>query len=201
MPKTSTYRLPLKRRRLGITNYYKRRKLILSKKPRLVVRVLSRTIIVQLVKVHPKGDITLVSSHSKELLRYGWKGGSKNTPAAYLLGFLAALKAQQKGIKEAVLDIGLHRPVKGARVFAVAKGAIDGGLKIPADNEIFPDESRIKGEHIASYAKDLKEKNPELYKARFSEYLSQGLEPENIPEHFEEIKNSILKTFKEGKSI
>ncbi|MEZ0346545.1 MAG: 50S ribosomal protein L18 [Infirmifilum sp.] len=193
MPKTSTYRIALKRRREGKTNYYKRRKLILSKKPRLVVRVLSRTIVVQLVKAAPKGDITLAAASSKELLKYGWKGGLKNTSSAYLLGLLVALKAKKKDVEEAVLDIGLHRPVKGSRVFAVAKGAIDGGLNIPAGSEIFPEESRIKGEHIASYASMLKEKDPELYKKRFSIYLANGIEPENLPSHFEEVKNALLK--------
>ncbi|MEM0126170.1 MAG: 50S ribosomal protein L18, partial [Thermofilum sp.] len=42
MARGSHYRVALKRRREGKTNYYKRRKLILSKKPRLVVRVLSK---------------------------------------------------------------------------------------------------------------------------------------------------------------
>lgn len=195
MPKTSTYRLPLKRRREGKTNYYKRRRLILSRKPRLVVRVLSRTIVVQLAKAHPKGDITLVSSHSNELSRYGWKGGSKNTSAAYLLGLLVALKAKKQGIEEAVLDIGLHRPVKGSRVFAATMGAIDGGLKVPSDSQIFPSEERIKGEHIASYAKKLKESDPDLYHKRFAAYLSRGLQPEDLPSHFEEVKNNIMKAF------
>jgi large subunit ribosomal protein L18 len=186
------YRVPLRRRREGKTNYYKRRKLILSGKPRLVVRVLSRVAVVQLVKAHPRGDITLVSAHSNELRRYGWKASRKNTPALYLLGLLAALKARKKGIAEAIADIGLHRPVRGARVFAAVKGAVDGGLSIPVGEEVLPSEDRIRGEHIAKYAAMLKEANAELFKMRFSEYLAQGLDPEKLPEHFEEVKQRIL---------
>ncbi|PLJ77288.1 50S ribosomal protein L18 [Infirmifilum sp. SLHALR2] len=195
MARGSTYRVALKRRREGKTNYYKRRKLIMSKKPRLVVRILSRTAIVQVVRADPKGDITLVSAHSNELKKFGWKGGLKNTPAVYLLGMLAALKAKKNGVGEAVLDIGLHRPVKGGRVFAAAKGAIDAGLHVPAGEGIFPDESRVRGEHIASYAKLLKENDPEMYAKRFSQYLANGLNPEDLPEHFEEVRQRILKAF------
>jgi len=48
-------------------------------------------------------------------------------------------------------------PVKGSRVFAALKGAVDAGLKVPHSESILPDESRIKGEHIAAYAKSLDE--------------------------------------------
>jgi len=189
------YRVPLRRRREGKTNYYKRRKLILSGKPRLVVRVLSRVAVVQLVKAHPRGDITLVSAHSNELRRYGWKASRKNTPALYLLGLLAALKARKKGFSEAIADIGLHRSVRGARVFAAVKGAVDGGLSVPVGEEVLPSGDRIRGEHVAKYAAMLKETSYELFKMRFSEYLAQGLDPERLPEHFEEVKQRMLKEF------
>jgi len=193
LAKGGRYRLPLKRRRKGLTNYYKRRKLILSEKPRLVVRKTSRNIIAQIIGVKPEGDITHVSACSGELRKYGWKGGSKNTPAAYLVGYLVGLKALEKGIKEAVLDIGLHRPTKGAKVFAAAQGAIDAGLKIPIGKEILPDDKRVKGEHIANYAKLLKEKGEEAFLKQFSDYLKRGLDPETLLGHFEEIKSSIEK--------
>ena len=193
MAKGGRYRLPLKRRRKGLTNYYKRRKLILSEKPRLVVRKTARNIIAQIISVKPNGDITHVSACSGELRKYGWKGGSKNTPAAYLVGYLVGLKALEKGIKEAVLDIGLHRPTKGAKVFAAAQGAIDAGLKIPIGKEILPDDKRVKGEHIANYAKLLKEKGEEAFLKQFSDYLKRGLDPETLLGHFEEIKSSIEK--------
>lgn len=197
MAKGPRYRLALKRRREGKTNYYKRRKLILSGKPRLVVRVLSRVAVVQIVKADPRGDVTIVSAHSNELRKYGWKASGKNTSALYLLGLLAALKAKGKGVAEAVVDIGLHRPVRGARVFAAVKGALDGGLSIPVGEEVLPTEDRIRGEHVAGYAERLREKDESLFQARFSTYLSRGLDPAQLPQHFEEVKQRILSAFAE----
>lgn len=196
MARGPRYKVPLKRRRLGLTNYYKRAKLVISGKPRLVVRKTARHITVQVVSAKPEGDYTHAAAYTKELeTRFGWKAGTKNTPAAYLVGLLAGLRAKSKGIEEAILDIGLHRPTKGAKVFAAALGAIDAGLKVPMGEGVAPDESRIKGEHIAHYAKVLKEENPELFKKRFSKYLEKGLDPEHLPEHFEEVKARILAAF------
>jgi len=78
----------------------------------------------------------------------GWEGSTSNVPAAYLTGYLAGKRAVQKGIEEAVLDIGLHVPTKGSRVFATLKGLIDAGLRIPSDKDILPSDERIRGEHI-----------------------------------------------------
>ncbi|MCD6371343.1 MAG: 50S ribosomal protein L18 [Candidatus Aenigmarchaeota archaeon] len=170
MKLSPTFRMPLKRRKLGKTNYRKRLKLLLSKKPRLVVRKTNRYIIAQIIEYDEKGDRTVASVLSKELLKFGWIYSFKNTPAAYLTGLLIGKKALEKGIKEAVLDIGLHSPSKGARVFAVAKGAIDAGLRIPVSEEVFPSEDRIKGLHIESYLKKF----------------------EGISKKFEEVKQKIL---------
>lgn len=186
MARSGRYKVPFRRRREGVTNYYKRRKLILSGKPRLVVRKTNRYIIAQIVKAEPKGDVTLVAAHSGELRKYGWKAGTKNTPAAYLLGLLIGFKALERGITEAVLDIGLHRATPGARVFAVAKGAIDAGLKVPMGEEVLPSDERIRGAHIASYAAALPEGS-----IVFSKYFESGLNPSTLPEHFEEVKETI----------
>ncbi|HDI31731.1 MAG TPA: 50S ribosomal protein L18, partial [Thermofilum sp.] len=51
MAKRGRYRLPLKRRRKSLTNYYKRRKLVLSEKLRFVARKTARNIIVQIIGV------------------------------------------------------------------------------------------------------------------------------------------------------
>ncbi|NPA70846.1 MAG: 50S ribosomal protein L18 [Crenarchaeota archaeon] len=195
MARTSRYKVKHRRRREGKTNYYKRRELIKSGKPRLVIRKTNYRIIAQIVTATPIGDITHVWASSDQLRAFGWKGGLKNTPAAYLTGILVGLKAWMKGIREAVVDIGLHSPVKGARVFAVLKGAVDVGLEIPHSEEVFPSEDRIKGEHIAKYAKMLKESNEELFKLRFSQYLKNGLDPEELPKHFEEVYNRLLRRF------
>ena len=192
------YKVPRRRRREGKTNYYKRYVMVLSGKPRLVVRRTNQYIWVQLVIAKPQGDVTVAAAHSRELVkRYGWLGGTKNTSAAYLTGLLAGLRALKEGYRYAVLDIGLHRPVKGSRVFAALKGAVDAGLEVPHSEEVLPEDYRIRGEHIAKYAAMLKESNPELYEKRFSLYLKRGLEPEKLPEHFEEVRNKILSEYRE----
>jgi large subunit ribosomal protein L18 len=186
------YRVPWRRRREGKTNYYKRLKLIKSGKPRLVVRRTNKYIIVQVVEARIGGDKTIAAAHSRELTKlYGWLGGTANTSAAYLTGLLAAYRALEKGVREAVLDIGLHEPVKGSRVFAALKGAVDAGLKVPHSEEIFPSEDRIRGEHIAQWAEELAKAQPEFYERQFSQYLKRGLKPEELPSHFEEVKAKI----------
>ena len=174
------------------TNYYKRRKLILSGKPRLVVRKSNRYLVAQLMAAEPRGDVTLAYCHSRELEKYGWRGGTKNTPAAYLVGLLIGYRALRAGVEEAILDIGLHRFTRGGVLTAVVKGALDAGLKIPIGSGVLPPDYRIRGEHVASYARMLKDKEPDLYRSRFSKYLERGLPPEELPEHFEEVKKAIL---------
>jgi len=193
MARSGRYKVPFRRRREGVTNYYKRRKLLLSGKSRLVVRITNRYVIAQVIEAKPQGDVTVASAHSGELLKFGWKGGTKNTPAAYLVGLLVGLRALQKGVREAVLDIGLRRATRGARVFAAAKGAVDAGLRVPLGEEVVPDDGRIAGEHIAEYARQLKEVG--RLEAVFSQYLKRGLNPEKLPENFEEVKSKIVESF------
>jgi large subunit ribosomal protein L18 len=172
MPKlTPTYKMPFRRRREGKTDYKKRLKLLLSKKPRLVVRRSLKYITAQIVKFEPgKGDTTLVAVTSRNLKKLGWRYACDNLPSAYLTGLSIGVKALEKGIKEAVLDIGLYRSIKGTRIYAVAKGAVDAGLKINVNEKMFPGEERIRGEHIANYLQKFKD----------------------IVKDFEEIKEKIL---------
>ncbi|MEM3696657.1 MAG: 50S ribosomal protein L18 [Candidatus Bathyarchaeia archaeon] len=198
MAKNSRYCVPFRRRREGKTNYKSRKALVLSGKPRLVTRITLKNVIAQIITAKPHGDEVLVSAHSRELTKtYGWKASRKNLPAAYLTGLLCGLRAKAKGIKEAILDIGLHAPSKGARVFAVLKGVLDAGINVPYGEEKLPDEKRIKGEHIAQYAESLAS-NPEQYQIRFSQYLKQKFPPENISEHFAKVKAEIVSAFKKG---
>lgn len=191
------YSVPFRRRREGKTDYRARKAMILSKMPRIATRGSLTHMTVQIVNAKVEGDEVLASAHSKELVReYGWKAACGNVPAAYLTGLLCGLKALQKGIKKAILDIGLRTPVKGSRVFAALRGVLDAGLEVPHSEEILPDESRIKGEHIANYAKMLASENPEEYSRRFSEYLANKLKPEELPEHFAKVKEKIIKAFK-----
>ncbi|MHA1238738.1 MAG: 50S ribosomal protein L18 [Candidatus Odinarchaeia archaeon] len=194
MAKGPQYRVPFRRRRLGKTDYYLRKKLLLTKIPRLVVRKTLKYIITQVVEAKPQGDVVLASANSKELsTKFGWKASCGNLPAAYLTGYLVGLRALKNGIKKAVLDIGLHAPIKGSRVFAALKGAVDSGLEVPHGEEVFPLEDRIKGVHIAKYAEMLASEDEELYRKRFSKILEKGLDLVKLPEHFEEVKENIAK--------
>lgn len=194
MARGPRYKVPKRRRREGKTNYYKRYVMVLSGHPRFVVRKTNKYIWVQVMVFEPRGDCTVAAAHSRELVtKFSWRGGTSNTPAAYLTGLLAALRALQKGITYAAPDIGLHRPVKGSVVFAAIKAANDVGLKVPLSDEVVPSLERLRGEHIAKYARLLKEKGG--LGNVFSKYLERGFDPEKLPEHFEEVKNAILKAY------
>jgi large subunit ribosomal protein L18 len=127
--KTPKHRVYFRRRREGRTNFAKRLALVKSGTLRMVVRKSNRHITVQFSEFGEKGDRTLMTTKSLELRENFSFPAKRNTSTAYLTGLLAAHVAKKKGIKEFVLDIGLHAPTKGSVVFAALKGAIDGGLK------------------------------------------------------------------------
>ncbi|MFQ5969335.1 MAG: 50S ribosomal protein L18 [Nitrososphaerales archaeon] len=180
----------LRRIREGKTNYRKRKGILIGKQLFATVRISNENSLVQILEARKNGDKALVSAHSKELIRHGWKGSRKNMPACYLTGFLAGRKALAKGVKECVLYTGNR--MFAARVASCVKGIIDAGLNIPVDNETLPVEDRLTGKHIADYANDLKAKDNQVYRARFSALVKRGFNPESYPEHFEDIKSSIL---------
>ncbi len=148
MKQGPTYRPKLKRHRLGITDYRKRKRLLKSRKVRVVVRKSLRYMRVQFVKYNENGDKILTSAISSELDRYGWDVSRNTTPAAYLTGLLVGKRARENGIKECILDIGRYSASRGSRVFAVAKGIIDAGVECSVDDSMFPDEDRLKGVHL-----------------------------------------------------
>jgi large subunit ribosomal protein L18 len=196
--RNSRYCVPFRRRKEGKTDYKARKAFLLSGKPRLVARGSVNNMIAQIVVAKPDGDDVLVSAQSRELTRkYGWKAPRGNLPAAYLTGFLCGLKAKAKGVEEAILDIGLQPPSKGARVFAVLKGVLDAKIAVPHGEEKLPDEKRIKGEHIAKYAESLAS-NAEEYQSKFSKYLEQKLPPETLPKHVAQVKTDMIAAFKSG---
>jgi large subunit ribosomal protein L18 len=84
----------MRRRREGKTNYHARLKLVLSGKKRLVVRASLHSIVVQVVDASLKGDKILVSAHSRQLQKYGWKYNPGNVPSAYLVGYLCGMRAK-----------------------------------------------------------------------------------------------------------
>lgn len=141
----SNYQLPFRRRREQKTDYKQRKKLLKSGKPRAVVRLSNNHTRVHLSHYERDGDRNTAQTVSKELEDYGWEHHTGNLPAAYLTGYLAGHKADSD---EAVLDLGLKEMNKGGKMFAALKGIIDAGVDIPAGDGIFPEESRIRGEHI-----------------------------------------------------
>lgn len=193
------YRVAFRRRREGKTNYRRRRALVLSGLPRFVVRCTLKRVIAQMIRAEIVGDKVLVSADSSELSRkFGWLGNRSNLSAAYLTGLLCGYKALTSGVKEAVLDIGLQSPTKGAKIFAALRGVSDAGVLVPHDEGILPSEERVQGQHVVAYAKQLAS-NPEMYQTRFSEQLSRGLPPEQLAEHFFSVKEKIVSSFKEEK--
>lgn len=82
------YKVPFRRRREGKTDYHVRYKLILSKKPRVVVRKSNANMTIQLVMAEQKGDKTLLTVNSKALKDFGYTLSTGNLPAAYLTGLL-----------------------------------------------------------------------------------------------------------------
>ncbi len=193
-----SYRVPFRRRREGKTNYRSRRALILSKTPRLVVRLTLKNTILQIAEAEAEGDKIVVTAHSRELTKmYGWLGSGGNVPAAYLTGLLCGFKAMAKGIKNVFLDIGLHIPTKGSRIFAGLKGVLDAGLAVPHSEDIIPDERRISGQHIADYGSQLSSEG-EVYQQKFSKYLSKKLRPEELSEHFSAVKDKITSSFEKN---
>lgn len=164
MAQDSNYNTQFKRRKQQKTDYDQRLELLKSDKPRVVIRTSNQHTRAHLSHYQEEGDQNTAQTISKELQEYGWEHHTGNLPAAYLTGYLTAMKAKED---QAILDIGLRTPKKGGRVFAALKGMIDAGMDIPAGEKVFPTEERIQGQHI----KEMTDKN--------------------IPENFQEVKENI----------
>ncbi len=179
----------LRRIREDKTNYRKRKGILIGRRIFAAVRISNANVLVQLLKAGKVGDEVLVSAHSRALVKHGWQGSRKNIPACYLTGFLAGTKALAKDVKECVLYTGnrMYAP----RVAASVKGLIEAGVSVRVDEETLPDQDRIAGKHIAAYANLVKSDN-QVYNARFSGLVKSGFAPESYPEHFDEVKMSIL---------
>lgn len=172
-----------RRKREGKTDYRKRLKMLTTKKLRLVVRPAHKNISAQIISFDPKGDKVLAGVSAQTLTKYGWTTNKGNLPAAYLTGFLLGKRAVQKKLKSAVLDTGMHTPVKGGRIYACAQGVVDAGITLPIDPSVLPTKERIQGQHIASYAQESK--------IRMSGYQKAGIEPAAITKLFEKVKTAI----------
>ena len=175
-----------RRKREGKTNYKKRLILLLSKKPRLVIRKSINNLTIQIIRYSEDGDKIITAANSSELQKFGYNLNTGNIPAAYLTGLLIGKKAKDKKIGEVIVDIGLNTPTKGSKIFAAVKGAVDSGLKIPHTPNMFPEESAIKGEKIQSYLIKLKDSKS----IQFKKYKSAKKE---IMKEIEKVKSAIMK--------
>lgn len=154
------------------------------------------------------GDRVLCSSNSNELSKWGLTAGLTNYASAYCCGLLLARrllkqlnmhelykadnnrnKGEDYNVGEdpnperrpfkAILDVGLVNTTTGNKVFAVMKGACDGGLHIPHSANKFPGNvkdgenqsydaqvhrDRIHAVHVDNYMEVLKEDNEEYMK-------------------------------------
>lgn len=154
MASKKVFTVPFRRKREGKTNYKKRLSLLKSKSLRLVIRKSNKHILAQIINYGDQGDLVLKTAHSKELQNYGWKFNTGNLPSAYLTGLLLGKKSNNEQV---IIDFGLQTPVKGSRIFAVVKGAIDAGMKIKSSEEVMPTEERISGKHIPNKATKISE--------------------------------------------
>ena len=143
------YHVKPRRQREGRTDYRKRLRLLRSGKIRAVVRKSIKNTQIQLIEYKNTGDNILVSANSIELKnKYNWKFSTATTPAAYLTGFLAGIRAKEKGISECILDTGRHPPITGSKIFAGVKGLVDAGIECKHSEEKIPNEDRIMGKHL-----------------------------------------------------
>lgn len=187
---------------------------------RLIVRITNRDVIAQITSAKLAGDCVFAAAYAHELPRYGIPVGLTNYSACYATGLLLArrvlnkigLEKQYAGVAKPTgehflveepengarpfrcyPDIGLARITTGARVFALVKGAADGGLHVPHSDKRFPGfnkeseefdpkplRARIFGQHVAEYMKKMKKDEPEKYKKHFSQYIKNKIEPEGI---------------------
>ena len=136
----------LRRLREEKTNYKKRGTMLMGKRDFITVNITNENTQVQILKPNMTGDMVVSSAHSRYLLEKGWKGSRKSVPAAYLTGYLAGKKALGQGAKDAILYTGTKKYTQ--RMAAALKGVIDAGVKVPANDETFPSDDRINGEHL-----------------------------------------------------
>lgn len=104
----------------------------------------------------------------------------------------------------ALLDVGIKNTTTGAKVFGAMKGASDGGLDIPHSEKRFPGytrdtkdfdaevhKSRIMGEHVADYMRELEEDDEEMYQKHFAKYIENDIDADGIEELLEKVHEAI----------
>mmetsp|Transcript_17001 Transcript_17001/g.33400 ORF Transcript_17001/g.33400 Transcript_17001/m.33400 type:complete len:257 (-) Transcript_17001:207-977(-) len=235
----SRFQLKWRRRREGKTDYYSRKRLICqdkrkynSPKYRIVVRITKKNIICQFVQSLLEGDHIISSGYSGKI---GQKTEFFCGPTAfqiayfcgvYLANNILAKKSFEnletsKNTKNfsksvfAILDIGLARATTGHRVFAVMKGALDGGISVPYNEKRFPGYNlkegfdpenfinRALGLHVRHYVTKLKEEDEEKYRIEFGGRINKSSNKKysKLPSEIKSVQTQIdrimLKNYKE----
>jgi large subunit ribosomal protein L18 len=146
-----------RRRKENKTDYLKRLKLLKSEKPRIVFRKTNKYILAQYVVSKEAQDKVSFGITSNELTKYGWpesaKGSLKSITASYLTGYLIGKRIIKNKLTEPIIDLGMIPALHKSKTYAFIKGVIDSGIKISCKKEAFPEEARIKGEHLKNKIK------------------------------------------------
>ncbi len=141
-----------RRRREAKTDYGRRLKLLKSEKPRIVFRRTNKYVTAQYTVSDEARDKVVMGISSNVLLKYGWPkeaaSGLKNITAAYLLGYLMGKTIQKKKLEQPIIDFGMIQTLHKTKVYGFLKGVVDSGIAISCKEEAFPEEGRIKGEHL-----------------------------------------------------
>jgi large subunit ribosomal protein L18 len=192
MASSARYTVAFRRKREGRTNYARRLGLLQSGKPRLIIRKKVGNISAQIAQYDPDGDKILVSVDARQLEKFGLTVINSNVPVAYLTGLLAAKEAMAHKIKEVVVDLGLQKITDKSKIYALIKGAKEGGLDVHAAQEVLPDADRVNGKHIEKYAALLKS-DKDAYARQFSQYLKANVDPTTISQLYAKVKSAISK--------
>jgi len=200
-------------------------------KNRLIVRISNKDVTAQIAYARIEGDVVICAAYSHELPKYGVKVGLTNYPACYATGYLLARRCNAKfrlderyeGVEEvtgemycvedleqgpgamrAHLDVGLARTTTGAKVFAVMKGVVDGGIDVPHSEKRFPGydpESKefepsvlrdhIFGKHVADYMRKLMDEDEDSYKRQFSQYAKLGITADELEDIYKSAHQKI----------
>src|SRR3989344_2124893 len=141
-----------RRRKENKTDYGKRFKLLKGGLPRIVFRKTNRYLVAQYIISSKAQDKVVLGIDSKNLIEYGWPKESgynlKSIPDSYLLGYLIGKKIVIQKLKNPIADFGMMVSIHKSKIYAFLKGLIDSGIEMTYKKEIFPEEVRIKGEHL-----------------------------------------------------
>ncbi|CCU76476.1 60S ribosomal protein L5 [Blumeria hordei DH14] len=196
----SRYQTKYKRRRIGKTDYYARKRLITQAKNkynapkyRLVVRFTNRDIVMQIVTSEITGDRVFCSAYSHELKAYGIKHGLTNWAAAYCTGLLIARRTLKKlsldteyvGVEEAdgeyklteVSEENTRRPFKAFLDVGLSRtstGArVFGAMKGASDGGIYipHSENRFPGYDVETKELDAETLRKYIFGGHVAEYM------------------------------